>query len=354
MKLALGVETSCDDTSCAVVREDGFVLFNRVVCQHPVHQAYGGVVPELASRNHTYHLLPLVEQALKESGTKQGLKDMDVFSVTTRPGLTGSLLVGLVTVKTLSLALNKPYVGINHLEGHILSPLLWNAQGGPPTPLSFPCLALIVSGAHTHLFKMHDFGHYTLVGQTVDDGAGEAFDKVAKMLGLCWPGGPEVDQQAQKANPDRSHCFFPQKVTFKKPGAVRFSFSGLKAAAVRILAKLSPDEKNRLIPTLCRDFQEAVVRQLMSGLGQAVQLYPEIKEVVIAGGVSANSLLRSQARAWAKKKGLRLLLPLPVYCTDNAAMIALAGLKRFAKGERSPQSLNVEPSSLPEDFKISF
>ena len=213
MKLALGVETSCDDTSCAIVREDGFVLFNRVVGQHSIHQAYGGVVPELASRNHTYHLLPLLEQALKESGKK--FKDLNVLSVTTRPGLTGSLLVGLVTVKTLALVLNKPYVGINHLEGHLLSPLLWNEQGLLPRPLSFPYLAFIVSGAHTHLFKIHDFGHYTLVGQTVDDGAGEAFDKVAKMLGLRWPGGVEVDRQAQKADPKEDRRFFSQKVTLK-------------------------------------------------------------------------------------------------------------------------------------------
>ena len=350
MKLALGVETSCDDTSCAIVREDGLVVFNRVVRQHLVHQAYGGVVPELASRNHTYHLLPLVEQALKESG--KTLKDMEVLSVTTRPGLTGSLLVGLVTVKTLSLALNKPYVGINHLEGHLLSPLLWKAQGGSPTPLAFPYLALIVSGAHTHLFKVQGFGHYTLVGQTMDDGAGEAFDKVAKMLGLPWPGGPEVDRQAQQAPPVRGESLLSQKVTFKKPGGgVRFSFSGLKAAAFRLVAQWSPDEKNRLVPTLCRDFQEAVVQQLIRGLKQAFHLYPEIKGVVIAGGVSANSHLRGQARAWGERKGLRLLLPLPDYCTDNAAMIALAGLKRLDKGEHSPQSLNVQPSSLPEDFK---
>ena len=204
-KKILAVETSCDDTSTAIVQEDGFVIFNETLNQDSVHQSYGGVVPELAGRNHARHLLPLIEKA----GEKCDLQDIDYLAVTNRPGLVGSLMVGLVTVKTLSLLLEKPWTAVNHIEGHILSPFLWDKEINSPSPIEFPFLALIVSGGHTHLFKVSDFGKYTLLANTVDDAAGETLDKVARVLGLGHPGGAEIDRLAQN-KPSQGEYPFPK------------------------------------------------------------------------------------------------------------------------------------------------
>ena len=348
MKNILAVETSCDDTSVAITREDGFVIFNKVVNQHSVHQPYGGVVPELASRNHAYYLLPLVEQALKESD--HTWDDIDCLAVTNRPGLVGSLLVGLITVKTLSLLLGKPYIAVNHIEGHILSPFLWDKETKAPG-LEFPFLALIVSGGHTGLFSAKDFGQYLLLARTLDDSAGEILDKVARWLDLGYPGGAEIDKLSHFVK--RGRYVFPQ-VKFKKNNQLRnlhFSFSGLKTAAILMIQKEKKqfEQNKNLIPYICADFQEAVMEQIINRLDQAIKKW-DFGSVVIAGGVSANSRLREKACFWAKSNNINLVLPPLKYCTDNAAMIGLAGMKWFQKGRRSSQELNCHPRSLPDDF----
>ena len=341
-KKILAVETSCDDTSTAIVQEDGFVIFNETLNQDSVHQSYGGVVPELAGRNHARHLLPLIEKA----GEKYDLQEIDYLAVTNRPGLVGSLMVGMVTVKTLSYLLEKPWTAINHIEGHILSPFLWD-KDKDPSSIEFPLLALIVSGGHTHLFKVEDFGKYTLLAHTVDDAAGETLDKVARVLGLNRPGGAEIDRLAQNVSPLGEYPF--PKVKLKKNN-LNFSFSGLKTAAVQWIKKANLKENPDQIPLFCADFQSAVVEQIIDRLDKAFH-QENFRNVIIAGGVSANSLLRKKADKWAKDKNIKLVLPLLKYCTDNAAMIGLAGLKFFQRGGTSAhQGLNCFPRFLPEDF----
>ena len=341
----LAVETSCDDTSVAIVREDGFVIFNTVVNQHSVHQPYGGVVPELASRNHAHYLIPLIEQAFKESG--YNWEDIDSLSVTNRPGLVGSLIVGLVTVKTLSTLFKKPYVAVNHIEGHILSPFLWDRET-KASNLEFPFLALIVSGGHTCLFEVKDFGSYTIVGKTLDDAAGEVLDKVARLLGLGYPGGAEIDKLSQKAKQGQ-YTFSKVKL---KQNSLDFSFSGLKTAAMYLIKELNiKKEDDSKVSSLCADFQEAVVDQIIDRLDRVIKKSP-FKSVIVAGGVSANSRLRKRAKEWAFINKINLVLPPLKYCTDNAAMIGFAGIKRFQNGFKSPQNLSCHPHSLPEDFSL--
>ena len=346
MKYTLGVETSCDDTSVALVREDGFVSGVLTADQHSVHQPFGGVVPELASRNHAGLLLPLIEKLFKESSLTW--KDISSLAVTNRPGLIGSLVVGLVTVKTLSLTFKKPYVAVNHIEGHILSAFLWDKMNKHPEDLKFPFLALIVSGGHTHLFEVKNFGLYHLIGKTLDDAAGEALDKFARMLGLDYPGGAVVDRISTSGQ--RGNYTFP-KVFLKKKG-LNFSFSGLKTAAVHLIKKINTTDKKNTLANLCADFQEAVVDQIMNKLDQAVHQL-NFKQVIIAGGVSANSRLRERALSWAKEKNIKLFLPPLQYCTDNAAMIAYTGNRHILNGLQSSTDTQCSPCSLPEDFKDS-
>ena len=344
MNHVLAVETSCDDTSVAIVKQDGFVIYNKVINQNSVHKPYGGVVPELASRNHTYHLLPLIEDSLIQSGLKWS--DIKGFSVTNRPGLIGSLIVGLVTIKTLSLLVNKPYIGVNHIEGHLLSPFLWDHKHSRPTNLKFPYLALIISGSHSHLFEVKNPGHYILIGKTLDDAAGEVLDKFARLLNLSYPSGAQVDKEAQ--NSKNLGTFTFPKIVLKR-GGLHFSFSGLKTAATQLIQGMSLEEKQKHTTALCADYQEAVVAQLIDRLDKTIDHF-QFQQVVIAGGVSANSRLRKKAKDWAYEKGIHLILPALSYCTDNAAMIAQAGWRFLLNNESSPQDLNCSPSSYPSDF----
>ncbi|MCB0349591.1 MAG: tRNA (adenosine(37)-N6)-threonylcarbamoyltransferase complex transferase subunit TsaD [Bdellovibrionales bacterium] len=340
----LAIETSCDDTSVAIVRQDGYVVECLAANQDLVHQPFGGVVPEIASRNHTLQILPLVEKVLEKS--EFTIDKIDGLAVTSRPGLIGSLLVGVVTAKTLALIHDRPLIGVNHLEAHLLAPFLYDDEFSKPQDLKFPYLALAISGGHTQLYLVHDFGQYEVLGRTVDDAAGEAFDKFAKRLGLSFPGGVQVDRLAKDG--DKNKYALPR--TMVHEDSYNFSFSGLKSAATRLVDSLSDSERLSERAHLCASFQEAVVESLMYKLNKAAQEL-SISRVVLTGGVSANSRLREVSEAWAKKNKITLFVPPIRYCTDNAAMVGFAGVQRLIKGESSDQNLSASASSLPSDFK---
>jgi N6-L-threonylcarbamoyladenine synthase len=340
----LAIETSCDDTSIALVRPDGYVEACLAANQDLVHKPFGGVVPEIASRNHTLQILPLLNEILDR--TKRGWSQIDGIAVTSRPGLIGSLLVGVVTAKTLALVHEKPLIGVNHLEGHLLAPFLYDEKWPAPQGLKFPYIALAISGGHTQLYLIKDFGNYQVLGRTVDDAAGEAFDKFAKLLGLGFPGGVQVDQISRSGNIKKFN--FPR--TMLHDEGYNFSFSGLKSAAVRLLESMTEDDRKTHQADLCASFQEAIVESLMAKLDRAAQDL-NISNIVLTGGVSANTRLREVAEKWAIKSGRRLFIPPIRYCTDNAAMIGFAGVQRLMLGEVSDQSLSATPSSAPDDFR---
>ncbi len=328
----LGIETSCDDTAAAVLH-NGQVLASVVSSQDEVHGLYGGVVPELASRQHLLHILPVIDRALAEA--RKGLEQIQGIAVTCGPGLIGSLLVGLSTAKAIALAKKLPFVGVNHLEGHLLAVLL-EAQ------VPFPFLALLVSGGHTCLYLVRGLGDYALLGSTRDDAAGEAFDKVAKIMGLGYPGGRILDQMARGGNPWAIP--FPRARLKPVRGKVQgydFSFSGLKTA-VRLFLRENPVWQERK-EDVAASFQEAVVDMLLEPTWRAVQEWG-IGRVVLTGGVSANSRLRQRATEEGKQLGVEVFFPSLRFCTDNAAMIALAGAWRLARGESSPLSLRASAS----------
>ena len=341
--MILGLETSCDDTSVAVLTLDGQVRGLVAANQDQAHRPFGGVVPEVASRAHTENLLPLVERVLNEAGVDWSA--ITGIAVTSRPGLIGSLLVGVVTAKTLSLVKKVPFVGVNHIEGHLLAPLLRDTTYAPPTGFDFPYIGLAVSGGHTHLFLCEQPGRYRLLGKTMDDAAGEAFDKFAKMMKLGFPGGPLVDRHAASGDP-RAFAF-PRGLLHEE--GLNFSFSGLKSAAGRMLESLTPEQRAARCADLCASFQEAVVDVLVARLSRAGE-QQGVRLWAITGGVSANSRLRARAEAEATRKGAILAMPPLRYCTDNAAMIALAGLYRLRAGEVSAQALSPSASALAGDW----
>jgi N6-L-threonylcarbamoyladenine synthase len=332
--MVLAIETSCDDTSVALVDAKGWVRHMVWANQDAVHRPFGGVVPEIAGRNHLHDLMPLVDRLISE--TKINWSEITGIAVTNRPGLVGSLLVGLVTAKTLALAYDKPFIGVHHIEGHILSAFLSEAPLSAPLYWTDPFLALVVSGGHSHLYEVKNLTSYRCLGQTQDDAAGEAFDKFAKILGLGYPGGVHVDRLAKTG--DIKAFPFPRATI--KDSAYDFSFSGLKSAGHRLVQSL-PDPQSRL-PDLCASYQEAIVSALLSKLEKAV-VELNIKKFVITGGVSANSRLREQAQELATKRNCQMIVPPLKFCTDNAAMIGLAGALRLARGETSAQTLAPQP-----------
>jgi N6-L-threonylcarbamoyladenine synthase len=343
-KIGLAIETSCDDTSVALVRSDGFVLSQLSANQDSEHLPFGGVVPEIASRNHTLALLPLIDQLLKSQNLNG--KDLSVICVTNRPGLVGSLLVGLVTAKTLSILWDIPFVGVNHLEGHLLAPWLSDESYQPKTLLadSLPSLVLAVSGGHTHLCEISELGSYKILGQSLDDAAGEALDKFAKELGLGFPGGAKLDAWARQGD---AHKF--QFSTGLKNKGLNFSFSGTKASALRLLEKMSPQDIDSEIYNLCASYEKNVIDVLFEKLKVACQLN-EYKSIALTGGVSANTYLRKSALKLSDELDKPILIPPLKYCTDNAAMIGFAGIKRFLQGEKALQNLAPFPRSLEDDF----
>ncbi|MFN8627955.1 MAG: tRNA (adenosine(37)-N6)-threonylcarbamoyltransferase complex transferase subunit TsaD [Candidatus Binatia bacterium] len=325
----LAIESSCDDTAAAVLA-DRIVLSSVVASQDDVHNRYGGVVPELASRSHIRNIVPVIEDALARAQVT--LADIDAIAATYGPGLVGSLLVGLSTAKAIAFARRLPFIGVNHLEGHLLSVQL----DGSSTP--FPYVALLVSGGHTSLYHAEDWGRYRLLGATRDDAAGEAFDKVAKTMGLGYPGGRVIDELARNGNP--SAIRFPRARLKPQRGPERFdfSFSGLKTAVWQYVRD-HPIDGDSAAADIAASFQEAVVDMLLDTTFAAAHTVASPR-VVVAGGVSANSRLRHRAQAAAPEFGVTVSIPPIRYCTDNAAMIALAAAPRLERGEADPLSLN--------------
>lgn len=344
MRRVLSVETSCDDTSVAIVDHSAKVLTQVSFTKDLDHAKYGGIVPEIASRNHTFALLPLIEEAFKKS--QLTWSDIDGLAVTNRPGLIGALIVGLVTVKTLSMIHNKPFIGVNHLEGHLLAPFLNDEQYQPAFSFGNPYIALAVSGGHTTIYLVKGLGDYVVLGATQDDAAGEAFDKFGKMMGFEFPGGVQVDRQSAGGN--ISQYAFPRSMIHED--TLNMSFSGLKSAAHRLLKDLSSEKIESDKAHLCASFQEAIVDVLLSKLEKAAVLH-KVQHIVVTGGVSANSRLRFRVEELAKKKKWHLAIPPLRYCTDNAAMIGLVGMLRLKAGERSNLDLGPSPVSLEGDFR---
>jgi N6-L-threonylcarbamoyladenine synthase len=332
----LAIETSCDDTGAAVILNGRKILSNVVSSQVSVHQKYGGVVPELASRKHIESIVPIVAEAL-EIG-KVTLKEIDGIAVTQGPGLVGSLLVGLSFAKSIAFATGLSFIGVNHIEAHLSAIFL---EEKPPR---FPFIGLVVSGGHTSLFRMDGFGKYKRLGQTRDDAAGEAFDKVAKLLGLGYPGGPIIDELSKAGNPKAVR--FPRPVLSKK--SFDFSFSGLKTAVVNFV-KTHPEPPGgypkSLIMDIVASFQEAVVEVLVKKTVQAAQ-HEGLKKIVLSGGVAANQRLRLKIKEESIARKLKVYLPSPSFCTDNAAMVGVVGYEYLKRGIRSPLSLNAF-SNLP-------
>lgn len=343
ISLCLAIETSCDDTSVALVGADGVVHGLVSANQDLAHAPFGGIVPEIACRNHSLNLLPLIEEIFRKSGKTWA--EVQGIAVTNRPGLIGSLIVGIVTAKSLAQARGLPLIGVNHLEGHILAPFLRDPQYQPRISFAEPFLALAVSGGHTSLYHIKGIGDYHILGATLDDAAGEAFDKFGKMAGLGFPGGVKVDQHSK--NGDVKAYDFPRSMI--KEDNYLMSFSGLKASAQRLLESLGPEKVQADLADLCASFQEAIVDILIAKLDRAVE-HTGIGHVVITGGVSANSRLRIRSEEWAAKKGLQLQIPPLRYCTDNAAMIGYAGILRMNRGEHHSLDLGPSPNSYPQDF----
>ena len=314
--IVLGIESSCDETGIALYDTEKGLLSHALYSQIALHAEYGGVVPELASRDHIRRIVPLLKNAFEKAAVKPA--DIDAIAHTQGPGLAGALLVGSSVAAGLGFALNKPLIGVHHLEGHLLSPLLAKL---PPT---FPFVALLVSGGHTQLMKVSGVGQYELLGETLDDAAGEAFDKSAKLLGLPYPGGPEISKLAVQGNPDVFQL--PRPMLHSKD--LNFSFSGLKTAVLTTVNKQSQPMDESTRADIARGFVDAIVEVLASKCAKALR-QTRLRQLVVAGGVGANRQLRSSLDKMASRRRFRVFYPEIEFCTDNGAMIAFAGAMRL-------------------------
>ncbi|MBI5892331.1 MAG: tRNA (adenosine(37)-N6)-threonylcarbamoyltransferase complex transferase subunit TsaD [Deltaproteobacteria bacterium] len=357
--LILGIESSCDDMAASVVEDGRKILSSIVSSQDDIHKKYGGIVPELASRRHIETVIPVVEEALKQAGV--AIKDIDGIGVTQGPGLVGSILVGLSFAKAVAYAMDIPFVGVNHIEAHPMAVFLEDARckmqdtgsrnlygcdryagvkpaatHEPKTP-DFPFIALVVSGGHTTLLKFKDFGDYYIIGQTRDDAAGEAFDKVAKLLGLGYPGGRVIDELAKQGNPNAIEFTRPYM-----PDTFDFSFSGLKTALLNYV-KRHGEIKGKLLNDITASFQEAIVDVLVEKSIRACR-ENSINNLIISGGVACNSRLRHKLSNTADAEKINLFIPSPLLCTDNGATIAAAAYHKFKKGSVSDISMNAYAS----------
>lgn len=329
----LAIETSCDETAAAVLEDGHLLLASTVASQMEVHARYGGVYPEVASRQHILSVVPVVEETLNKAHLAIG--DMDAIAVTRGPGLAGSLVVGMNLAKGLAMGAGLPMVGVNHLEGHIYSAWLHTEEETPPPEPQFPLLALLVSGGHTELNLMDSHLHYERLGGTLDDAAGEAFDKVARLLGLSYPGGPALQESAKTGDPS----------SFKIPrawleGTDNFSFSGLKTAVLREVKRLEAARSPLPVADLSASFQAAVVEVLFEKTMAAARRH-EVKDIIIGGGVSANNLLRETFQG---QDEFRVHIPPLKYCTDNAAMVAAAGYYRYVHGQIDALDIDIAPT----------
>jgi len=326
--LILGIETSCDETAAAVLR-DGKIILSNVVYSQDIHSQYGGVVPELASRDHIKNIIPVVRKSLDEANVS--LSDIETVAVTYSPGLIGSLLVGLCFAKSVAFSLDIPLITVNHLEGHIYANFLSHCGLEPPL------LGLIVSGGHTDLIVIEEKGRYKLLGSTLDDACGEAFDKVANMLGFSYPGGPKVEKISEEGNPNAIP--FP-------PGRVKgydFSFSGLKTSVLYYLKKLTDEEREKQKADIAASFQETATEMLLVKSLKAIDEM-KIMRIAVSGGVSSNQRLRDKFSREAKKKEFEVYFPNLPLCTDNAAMIAACGYDHYKKGDIASLSIKAKPT----------
>jgi N6-L-threonylcarbamoyladenine synthase len=327
--MVLGIETSCDETSAAVI-QDGFLKSNVVLSQE-IHSEYGGVVPEIASREHEVQLTAIIELALERASISK--LQIDAIAVTYGAGLMGALLVGLNVAKGLAIGLNVPFLGVNHMEGHLYANMIDNPK------MDYPFLCMLVSGGHTQIWRVDSFGEYTLFSNTVDDAAGEAFDKGARILGLKYPGGPEI-QRVSKGGNSKAYNFPRPRL---KRSEFDFSFSGLKTAILYTCKKMTADEILKNQSNIAASYQEAIIDTLLEKL-KKVHLKTNINKVSVAGGVAANSRFREKASELSEKIGLNIYFPKMELCTDNAAMIAMAGYERLKSGERSTLDLPAVPN----------
>jgi len=327
----LAIESSCDETAAAVVVNGRNVKSNIISTQIPIHTLYGGVVPEIASRAHIERINQVITQAIAESGYT--LSDMDAICVTKGPGLVGALLVGVAEAKAIAFATKKPLVGVHHIEGHISANFIQHPDLEPPF------LCLVVSGGHTHLVRVKDYGAYDLIGATVDDAAGEAFDKVARAIGLGYPGGPKIEKKALEGDP--AAIPFPRAKVSDRP--YDFSFSGLKSAVLNYLNAMKMKGEAVNEADVAASFQAAVVDALVSHAMMAVDEFGEDK-IALAGGVASNGTFRGAMEKACKEKGIGFYCPSPVLCTDNAAMIGAAGYYAYMRGVRDDYSLNAVPN----------
>lgn len=343
----LGIETSCDETAAAVVTGEGVVLSDVVKSQVAIHALYGGVVPEIASRDHARAVVPVIREALERAGTS--IADLDAVAVTSRPGLSGALLVGLQAAKGIAWSANKPLVGVDHLVGHLLAVFLRRGEDAPRGP-AYPFVGLLVSGGHTALYRVDgpDLAAVRELGATRDDAAGEAFDKVAKLLGLGYPGGPAVDRRAALGDALRARDVVPTSMA--RRDSLEFSFSGIKTAVARHVANLPAPLGEATINDLCAAFQGTVVDALVRKTVRAAES-EGLTRVVVAGGVAANRGLRAAMTAACQKRGIEVFIPPFASCTDNAAMIAYAGALRFAAGERD--GLDLAPSTRTALLRVT-
>ena len=329
----LAIESSCDETSAAIIKDGKTVLSNIVASQIDIHKEYGGVVPEIASRMHVELMMPVVDKAISEAGISKD--DIDGVAVTNGPGLIGALMVGLSTAKALAFSLGVPLIGVNHLEAHMSAIHLEN-------DLSFPFVGLVVSGGHTSLYLVKSYTEFEMLGKTRDDAAGEAFDKGAKILGLPYPGGIEIDKLSKKGKKDA----IPFPRPFKSSNNLDFSFSGLKTSVVYYLRK-HPDPNQQEMHDICASYQEAIVETLVDKTLIAAKEH-NVESVVIAGGVACNSRLRELSKEKLEQEGISVFIPSPKYCTDNAAMIGSLGGFMFQKGDTAELDLTPFSTSRPK------
>ena len=330
-QLILAIESSCDETAAAVVENGRKILSNVISSQIALHTIYGGVVPEIASRKHIEAIDGVIMEALKQANVT--LQDIDAIAVTYGPGLVGALLVGLAEAKALAFALKKPLIGVHHIEGHICANYIENEEFKPP----FVCL--VVSGGHTHIVFVPEYGKYEIMGKTRDDAVGEAYDKVARAIGMGYPGGPKIDAAAKKGN--NQAIDFPR--VFLEENSYDFSFSGLKSAVLNYINKANMTAQKIVPEDIAASFQQAVIDVLVQKTLKAVE-QKGVYTIALAGGVASNSALRQKMKEECEKKGYTLHIPEPIYCTDNAAMIGCAAYYEYKKGIRDTFDLNANPS----------